>query len=63
MAHRIDPLTNYCTRCGAAVEEIVDGGARQHCQAEDSNVVGISHVITRRRFEDLFQPREPCASP
>jgi hypothetical protein len=70
MAHRIDPLTDYCTRCGAALTEIVEGGARRTCQAEDSSVVGISHVIAKRLQDEaveidawLFGPREPCASP
>lgn len=49
MAHRLDPLSQFCIRCGASLEEIIDHGAREKCEAGD-NVVGISHVISARRI-------------
>lgn len=50
----MNPETDYCERCGAALTEIVEGGARRLCQAAGSNVVGISHIVIKRRFDALF---------
>ena len=46
----LDPVTQFCIRCGAAMEEIVENAAMEFCPATD-NVRGISHVLARAKFE------------
>lgn len=49
MLHDMDPVTWFCKRCGAALEQIEAG---LPC-AEGENVTGISHRIAARRLPEI----------
>lgn len=47
----MDPLTEYCTRCGKSAEMIVD--YRFECHG-GANIVAISHIIAQRKMRVLM---------
>lgn len=50
--HDFDLTTDFCVRCGAARMEVVDRD--RECQPLESKVIGVSHIISRRRFGQLL---------
>lgn len=49
MEHDWDFPTDYCISCGAGRCEIMDNLRCEECSAAP-NVVGISHILSRRQF-------------
>jgi hypothetical protein len=49
--HAFDPMTFYCTRCGAGMMDVVNTGRR--CVEDDGKVVAISHTLAKRRLIKL----------
>jgi hypothetical protein len=52
LVHTWDDLTSFCTRCGTSRLQYVETGAG--CAVDASNVLAVSHVISRRRLGDLI---------
>ena len=50
--HKFDDMTNWCVICGCSEVDFVDG-YRPSCDTY-GNVVGVSHIIARKRFESLL---------
>jgi hypothetical protein len=46
--HNVDPMFEYCQNCGKSTHMMVEDRSYE-CYATD-NVVGISHIIAKRRF-------------
>jgi len=49
--HSFDEITDWCVICGCSRVDFVDG-YRPSCDTY-GNVVGVSHILAKRRFESL----------
>lgn len=57
--HKFEALTDYCIRCGCSrIDE--EKGFRPHCD-EVGNVVGISHIILLRRWQEPLNEQSSSA--
>ena len=56
MRHDIDPFIYYCRKCGAAKEDIARNGFL--CVEDDSNVLGISHIVRRKRLLEILRKHD-----
>jgi hypothetical protein len=48
--HNLDPVTQFCLKCGAAMQDVANGERRE---CADANVIAISHILSHRRFAAL----------
>lgn len=53
MTHDWDFHSDFCTRCGAARRDVVDG-VREQCAGAE-NVVAVSHLIAAKRFDAIVR--------
>lgn len=53
MTHEMDWATDFCTRCGVSRTAIANGDRPRECHATE-NVIGVSHLIAKRRMAPLI---------
>ena len=50
--HKFDEITDWCVICGCSRVDFVEG-YRPSCDVH-GNVIGVSHILARRKFETLL---------
>lgn len=48
--HDMDHPTEFCRKCGAGAFQILD---KNYICTAAPNVIGVSHIIARRKFENV----------